>query len=40
MRSAPAAFAEVPAPRCRLLANFGVGYNHIDVAPRARPVWR
>jgi len=25
-------FAEVPAPRCRLLANFGVGYNHIDVA--------
>jgi lactate dehydrogenase-like 2-hydroxyacid dehydrogenase len=26
------AFAEVPDPRCRLLANFGVGYNHIDVA--------
>ena len=26
------AFAAVPAPRCRLLANFGVGYNHIDVA--------
>jgi lactate dehydrogenase-like 2-hydroxyacid dehydrogenase len=25
------AFAEVPEPRCRLLANFGVGYNHIDV---------
>lgn len=25
-------FAEVPKPRCRLLANFGVGYNHIDVA--------
>jgi lactate dehydrogenase-like 2-hydroxyacid dehydrogenase len=24
-------FAKVPAPRCRLLANFGVGYNHIDV---------
>lgn len=24
-------FAEVPAPRCKLLANFGVGYNHIDV---------
>lgn len=21
----------VPAPRCKLLANFGVGYNHIDV---------
>lgn len=25
-------FAEVPEPRCRVLANFGVGYNHIDVA--------
>ncbi len=25
-------FAAVPDPRCRLLANFGVGYNHIDVA--------
>lgn len=25
-------FAQVPALRCRLLANFGVGYNHIDVA--------
>ncbi|MDA0961545.1 MAG: D-glycerate dehydrogenase [Proteobacteria bacterium] len=25
-------FADVPAPRCRLLSNFGVGYNHIDVA--------
>lgn len=24
-------FAQVPEPRCRLLANFGVGYNHIDV---------
>lgn len=24
-------FADVPEPRCRLLANFGVGYNHIDV---------
>lgn len=23
-------FAAVPRPRCRLLANFGVGYNHID----------
>jgi lactate dehydrogenase-like 2-hydroxyacid dehydrogenase len=34
-----AAFAEVPAPRCRLLANFGVGYNHIDVdAARAAGV--
>lgn len=27
-----AVFADVPAPRARLLANFGVGYNHIDVA--------
>lgn len=27
-----AVFAAVPAPRCRLIANFGVGYNHIDVA--------
>ncbi len=26
------AFARAPAPRARLLANFGVGYNHIDVA--------
>lgn len=25
-------FAEVPEPRAKLLANFGVGYNHIDVA--------
>lgn len=24
-------FAAVPDARCRLLANFGVGYNHIDV---------
>jgi len=24
-------FADVPAPRARILANFGVGYNHIDV---------
>lgn len=24
-------FADVPQPRARLLANFGVGYNHIDV---------
>jgi hydroxypyruvate reductase len=27
-----AVFADVPQPRCRVLANFGVGYNHIDVA--------
>lgn len=25
-------FADVTAPRARMLANFGVGYNHIDVA--------
>ncbi|NPD14198.1 D-glycerate dehydrogenase [Xinfangfangia sp. D13-10-4-6] len=25
-------FAAVPAPRAKLLANFGAGYNHIDVA--------
>ncbi|TLP67288.1 D-glycerate dehydrogenase [Parasedimentitalea maritima] len=24
-------FSQVPEPRCKLLANFGVGYNHIDV---------
>lgn len=25
-------FADVPKPRAKILANFGVGYNHIDVA--------
>lgn len=25
-------FADVPTPRCQILANFGVGYNHIDAA--------
>lgn len=25
-------FTDVPSPRAKLLANFGVGYNHIDVA--------
>jgi lactate dehydrogenase-like 2-hydroxyacid dehydrogenase len=25
-------FASVATPRCKLLANFGVGYNHIDVS--------
>ena len=25
-------FTQVDNPRCKLLANFGVGYNHIDVA--------
>ena len=34
-----ALFAEHPKPRCKLLANFGVGYNHIDVdAARAAGV--
>ena len=28
-------FADVPQPRAKILANFGVGYNHIDV-PAAR----
>ncbi len=32
-------FADVPDPRCKLLANFGVGFNHIDVeAARAAGV--
>ena len=29
------AFAAVPAPRCKVLANFGVGYNHIDAKAAA-----
>lgn len=29
-------FAEVPAPRARILANFGVGHNHIDGAAARR----
>jgi lactate dehydrogenase-like 2-hydroxyacid dehydrogenase len=34
-----AAFEAVPEPRCGLLANFGVGYNHIDAgAARAAGV--
>lgn len=28
-------FAQVPSPRCRLLANFGVGFNHIDTKAAA-----
>ncbi|MBY4893121.1 D-glycerate dehydrogenase [Rhodobacteraceae bacterium N5(2021)] len=33
------AFADAPAPKAKLLANFGVGYNHIDVgAARAAGV--
>lgn len=31
-RFTAAVFADMPAPRCRLLANFGVGHNHIDMA--------
>ncbi len=27
-----AVFAKAGSPRCKLLANFGVGYNHIDVS--------
>ena len=30
-RFQPDVFADVPVPRARILANFGVGYNHIDV---------
>lgn len=30
-----AAFERVAAPRCKILANFGVGYNHIDVTAAA-----
>ncbi len=29
-------FADINAPRCKILANFGVGYNHIDVAAAAK----
>jgi lactate dehydrogenase-like 2-hydroxyacid dehydrogenase len=31
-RYQPDVFADVPAPRAKMLANFGVGYNHIDVS--------
>ncbi len=31
-RFQPEVFADVPDPRAKILANFGVGYNHIDVA--------
>ena len=31
-RYQPDVFADVPRPRAKVLANFGVGYNHIDVA--------
>lgn len=34
-RFSAAVFADVPTPRCRLLANFGVGFNHIDVSAAA-----
>jgi lactate dehydrogenase-like 2-hydroxyacid dehydrogenase len=30
-RFQPHVFADVPKPRAKILANFGVGYNHIDV---------
>ncbi len=34
-----AVFADVPSPRTRILANFGVGYNHIDAsAARAKGI--
>jgi lactate dehydrogenase-like 2-hydroxyacid dehydrogenase len=29
-RFQPDVFADVPSPRAKILANFGVGYNHID----------
>lgn len=31
-RFQPDVFADVPEPRAKILANFGVGYNHIDAA--------
>ena len=38
-RFQPDVFADVPTPRAKLLANFGVGYNHIDAnAARAHGV--
>lgn len=38
-RFQPDVFADVPTPRAGILANFGVGYNHIDaVAARARGI--
>ena len=38
-RFQPDVFADVPHPRAKILANFGVGYNHIDVeAARAAGV--
>jgi gluconate 2-dehydrogenase len=30
-RFQPDVFADVPNPRAKILANFGVGYNHIDI---------
>ncbi|MGY6276960.1 2-hydroxyacid dehydrogenase [Methylomonas sp. MgM2] len=32
----PAEVLEVPNKRCRILGNFGVGYNHIDIAAAER----
>lgn len=38
-RFQPDVFADVPTPRARILANFGVGYNHIDaLAARAHGI--
>ena len=38
-RFQPDVFADVPEPRAKVLANFGVGYNHIDAeAARAQGV--
>jgi lactate dehydrogenase-like 2-hydroxyacid dehydrogenase len=38
-RFQPDVFADVPAPRAKILANFGVGFNHIDaVAARAHGI--
>ena len=38
-RFQPDVFADVPTPRAGILANFGVGYNHIDaVAAKARGI--
>ena len=38
-RFSASVFAQVDRPRCRVLANFGVGFNHIDVeAARSRGI--
>jgi gluconate 2-dehydrogenase len=35
-RFQPDVFADVPVPRAKILANFGVGYNHIDAEAAKR----